>query len=492
MQRDRELYKAQELVAVLDENDGEYMFSVYRLHEAVRASFAGNKTVEAAIFDRDAENPNQYYSTENESQIEVSSILRRVLRIREGVHDEDGVEKNFIVVSNRHTQALMQAAKHALESASEEEGGEEEHEALGKRALLKKSQPKPEEDSEEQSFVAPSNDGEDMEPADTPTKKNKKVKAHKPKSEKQPKEPKEPKAPKAPKEPKAPRVPKQKKVVEYKRGKFNIKITEDPIDRASESTSSTFNYECCDVCSNRECIRAVNTSNKELFKNILNNRNKLTSLFMNWGTDDPITCLELAIKKNDEEMVDLILQEIKRKDASQLLNMTSYKLPDAFGIAEIGTGFNDKYAYGVATRKVALGRGNREGVNALCSDDSGDKNEDAISSVADCSDGPMKYSNGDEVHIGQQIWETIMTHCSVNVFKKIISTMGWTFENWFSIAVRACNRPLAAYIAEKMIRSDGYGLNDLHLKALTAETVASLGVIKIGRASCRERVSSPV
>jgi ankyrin repeat protein/predicted DNA-binding WGR domain protein len=478
MQRDRELYKAQDLVAVLDENDGEYMFSVYRLHEAVRASFAGNKTVEASIFDRDAENPNQYYSTENESQIEVSSILRRVLRIREGVHDEDGVERNFIVVSNRHTLALMQAAKHALESASEEEGGEEEHEALGKRALLKKSQQKPEEDSEEQSFVAPSNDGEDMEPADTPTKKNKKVKAHKPKSEKQPKEPKEPKAPKAPKEPKAPRVPKQKKVVEYKRGKFNIKITEDPIDRASESTSSTFNYECCDVCSNRECIRAVNTSNKELFKNILNNRNKLTSLFMNWGTDDPITCLELAIKKNDEEMVDLILQEIKKKDASQLLNMTSYKLPDAFGIAEIGTGFNDKYAYGVATRKVALGRGNREGVNALCSDDSGDKNEDAISSVADCSDGPMKYSNGDEVHIGQQIWETIMTHCSVNVFKKIISTMGWTFENWFSIAVRACNRPLAAYIAEKMIRSDGYGLNDLHLKALTAETVASLGVIR--------------
>lgn len=35
---------------------------------------------------------------------------------------------------------------------------------------------------------------------------------------------------------------------------------------------------------------------------------------------------------------------------------------------EINTGFNDKYAYGVRTRKVALARGGREGNNALVYD----------------------------------------------------------------------------------------------------------------------------
>ena len=33
------------------------------------------------------------------------------------------------------------------------------------------------------------------------------------------------------------------------------------------------------------------------------------------------------------------------------------------------TGFNDKYAYGIATKKVQLGRGNKEGNNAFTYDD---------------------------------------------------------------------------------------------------------------------------
>jgi len=37
-------------------------------------------------------------------------------------------------------------------------------------------------------------------------------------------------------------------------------------------------------------------------------------------------------------------------------------------LKEVNTGSNDKYAYGVKTRKVALSRGGREGNNAFVYD----------------------------------------------------------------------------------------------------------------------------
>jgi ankyrin repeat protein len=42
-----------------------------------------------------------------------------------------------------------------------------------------------------------------------------------------------------------------------------------------------------------------------------------------------------------------------------LKNPTKFTNPAGFGIREIDTGFNSKYAYGTATRKVCMGRGNR-------------------------------------------------------------------------------------------------------------------------------------
>lgn len=37
-------------------------------------------------------------------------------------------------------------------------------------------------------------------------------------------------------------------------------------------------------------------------------------------------------------------------------------------LKEVNTGYNDKYAYGVRTRKVAMSRGGREGNNAFVYD----------------------------------------------------------------------------------------------------------------------------
>lgn len=46
----------------------------------------------------------------------------------------------------------------------------------------------------------------------------------------------------------------------------------------------------------------------------------------------------------------------------------SYGHNEEIGLKNVDTGYNSKYAYGVATRKVNLGRGCREGNNAFIYD----------------------------------------------------------------------------------------------------------------------------
>lgn len=63
-------------------------------------------------------------------------------------------------------------------------------------------------------------------------------------------------------------------------------------------------------------------------------------------------------------------------------------------LKEINTGYNDKYAYGVATRKVAMGRGGREGNNAFVYDlnSSVSESDDIAKSLLqiDCNEDMLK------------------------------------------------------------------------------------------------------
>ena len=470
--QDRDLFKTEDIVAVLDEGDQDFLFSIYRLTEPVKKSYTGDKQINAIKYDRDGENQNQYVSSEEESLIEVSTILRKVLRIIEGVVDDDGVERPMIVLANKFTNSLIQLAKHALESGSEDQTGEEEH-TIGKRSPKKpKKQPKEdkpegkgparaESEGEEESREAPESQ-EDMQ--EEPSSASKRVKA--PKAPKTPKQAEGVKKEKAYKEPKKPREPKVKKVAEYKRGKFNIRIQELPEDHAHDSTSTAFSSECCDICSNRECIRAVATKNVELLKSILTNKNRITTILQPWGPEDPVTAFDLALRMNDQAILDVIIEEMKasRSAGTWTAGTLLYKAPERFGIETIDTGFNDKYAYGVATRKVALGRGNREGVNAMSSDSYGD-------SIADYLDQLRDGSN-------QELWKEIMKHATVETFKKFISVLNIEYNRWFAFAVRSANLELASFIAEYQLKNDGYGLNQLHVKALTSKTPEELGVVR--------------
>ena len=61
-------------------------------------------------------------------------------------------------------------------------------------------------------------------------------------------------------------------------------------------------------------------------------------------------------------MLQKFLQALSKRDKLKLTTEPPCSLK------EINTGSNDKFAYGVKTRKVALARGGREGNNALVYD----------------------------------------------------------------------------------------------------------------------------
>jgi ankyrin repeat protein/predicted DNA-binding WGR domain protein len=464
----RVLYKTEDLVAVVD-SESDLGFEVYRIEEDVKAADKADTAVRALRFDRDSECEEQYVEAEGEYTVEVSSILRKVLKISEGVVEVDGSERAIVVISRKLTESLKHMASIAMRSGSEEEPSEDaqsEQGKLGKRKPLGRrfqaagTQNKREETMDEHKSMSFEQDHyEESGMEESRDDGNKKVRKNRGAKEKIPKEQK------PPRQPKEPRQPKQKKVIEYKRGKFNIKVAELAQDQAMDGTSSVIDSSCCDICSNRECIRAAATNNTDLFKHILDNKNIITTLFQEWGTDDSNTCLKICIRNNLQEFIDILLEELKNKP--QGLQAKYYKTADSFAISQIDTGFNDKYAYGVATRKVALGRGNREGVNALCTDHVGSPNSSWLSEI----NNQIEDLDDDS----KEFWKFLMKYCTVEMFKKIVSTLNLEFSTFFAYAVRGANVPLAAYIADRLIKSDGYGLNALHLKALTLTKAEDIG-----------------
>ena len=192
---------------------------------------------------------------------------------------------------------------------------------------------------------------------------------------------------------------------------------------------------------------------------------QLASVVDDFGDQCPINPLESAIMRGDTASIEQLMRTIK--------NDNNFKLRDSTSIEQIETGSNSKYAYGVATRKVALGRGNREGNNALGGLDSNCfKNREWLDEITcDRSDGALESS-------AIRFMSVLTKYADLELFKKIVTYFDIEFRHFFDFAVRNANIPLAAFIAKTLINDDGYGLNDLHHKCLIATNPDQLGVVR--------------
>ncbi|CAD8087427.1 unnamed protein product [Paramecium primaurelia] len=234
------------------------------------------------------------------------------------------------------------------------------------------------------------------------------------------------------------------------KGKFNPNYRElRNISDQLEGPNSKFHDYTSIVMNNKELIRAVKTGNKKLLEDIFANSQKISSLFQRWGPENEINALELIFLRQDKDM---LLSFIK--------SMGNIKLGVAqnCSLKEVNTGYNDKYAYGVRTRKVAMSRGGREGNNAFVYD-----------------------LNQDDTFGRYQIERLMKIETDPELFGLMIAQLGneHQYYEMIAIAVRCGNWRTAGYLVQQALeRGHMYGFNQVHVDVLNHTSASRIGNIK--------------
>lgn len=266
---------------------------------------------------------------------------------------------------------------------------------------------------------------------------------------------------------------KKKPVKRYKKGKWNLDIEVKETMDQWENESEVPNLDQSVMNNNREIIRAINIDSDKLLKKVIYSNEKISSLNPKWGCYDALSsggyhyydyrkkkiynenaAFPLAMKKNNDKVLELLFRAMDNEDKNNhKLNFTALPQPQ---INKVETGFNDKYAYGVATRIVNMSRGNKEGNNAFLRD---------------------QRQNGNTVTDDDIEWMMRSNEVELSAVKKVSSyfpNQRHTFLRHTQTAVRAGNRKKAAHFIEESLKGDNYTFNKFHKLAITGKSEKSL------------------
>ena len=241
----------------------------------------------------------------------------------------------------------------------------------------------------------------------------------------------------------------------FKKGKWNPNVEVVEKCQQLESESLVPNFECSTRNSNREVIRAAKIGSKKLLEKVAKSDCKLSRLTERWGVDNRTTALKILLDKGNKELLISFL-ELATDDKKTL----KFGRDNVVYLQKIDTGFNDRFAYGVATRRVALSRGGRQGNNAFV------------------EEGNAPNNAFDDEHL-----EHLMSspHTNVETVKTVLSYMP-TIENQIlnkiGTALRFGKRDIAAYLMERANKNGGYGLSDFYLPALNGKSEKAVAEIK--------------
>ncbi|CAD8047889.1 unnamed protein product [Paramecium primaurelia] len=246
--------------------------------------------------------------------------------------------------------------------------------------------------------------------------------------------------------PKKQRISRKKEEKDQKKGKQKSKKFRDlyknlkSVNSQFEGTEDYFIDRQSMKANNKEVIRAAQTGNKKLMEDIFSKQYKLSSVEDRWGPELDISAEEILLRKQDKELLSYYLQN---------KNKVILGRENACTLKEINTGYNNKHAYGVKLRKVALGRGNREGNNAFVYD------------LNDEEEESYYFQKLLEIETDPQLYELFF-----------LDSKNYEFDNQLienvSKAVRCGNWKSAKYLINYSIvnNQDGYGFNYLHHDAL--------------------------
>ena len=232
-----------------------------------------------------------------------------------------------------------------------------------------------------------------------------------------------------------------KKPTKYRKGKWNpnVEIIEK-CEMLQSEKDDFIDYESMRA-NNKNVIRAAYTGNIKLLEKIASIDYAVSSFFERWGPECDMNAIELIFKNNDKKMLQAFLKVAG--------DNTTYKLgycPPS-QLTKIGTGSNSKYFLGTAVRAVEMGRGGREGNNAFVHDE-------------------VNHYPWDE----KTIERILQCECDVemyNMLRVAVPRLDYSLDQGLEHAVTSGNIKTAAYIAQRLLKNGGWGLNDLHIEILT-------------------------
>lgn len=78
----------------------------------------------------------------------------------------------------------------------------------------------------------------------------------------------------------------------------------------------------------------------------MNSQYQVSNFFERWAPENDFNAVEILFKNCDKRLLAIFLNKFNNMHKLKLAN------PPACSLKEADTGFNDKYAYGVRTRRV--------------------------------------------------------------------------------------------------------------------------------------------
>jgi len=234
----------------------------------------------------------------------------------------------------------------------------------------------------------------------------------------------------------------EEKPKKFKKGVWNpdVELVEETAMLESKD-NKVIDYESVKA-NNKNIIRAVYTKNYKLLDECLKKEKFFSSLFQRWAIDDDFNAIEIAFKNNDKKAIQAICQAVKDKKPEFFLPHPKS------GLSTFDTGMQSRFAYGTFTRRVQMGRGNKELNQAL--------NKDEYNT--------NPFDNITLQRIFQQGSDTEL----IDLLRVEVPHLENYFQQSLETAVTAGNLKMATFLAQKLFIAKNYGVNQTHVDALTA------------------------
>lgn len=202
------------------------------------------------------------------------------------------------------------------------------------------------------------------------------------------------------------------------------------------------------VAHSRLLIRAINLNDTKLLKSLINDKKSICSFTVPRSLNINRDALSYAIEKQNIEAIKILLDSKLSKDLASF--------PDVI-ITDETTGHNSTMMFGHAMRNVCVGRGGKEGNNALLKD----------SHIYNYSQTSVNYISNE---LAKESLAFGLTKSFIQKLSESLPSQQSTIYNSYLCglvhAIRAGNNQLAGQLVEDALNKGGYGFNNLHKEVL--------------------------